>query len=93
MRTPDAPDIPVEDLSTRGNDTETSFDISYPNCSLQPFDDPAKYGKEHPSSKRWIGTWPRSETSKSRSDRSRAEPLACRHCARQRASSRPTSAG
>ena len=45
MRTPDSPDIAVEGLSTRGTDTETSFDIAYPNCSLQPFDDPATYGK------------------------------------------------
>jgi hypothetical protein len=45
MRTPESPDIPVEALSTRGTDTETSFDIAYPNCSLQPFDDPATYGK------------------------------------------------
>jgi hypothetical protein len=45
MRTPESPDIAVEGLSTRGTDTETSFDISYPNCSLQPFDDPATYGK------------------------------------------------
>lgn len=45
MRTPDAPDIAVEALSTRGTDTETDFDIAYPNCSLQPFDDPATYGK------------------------------------------------
>jgi hypothetical protein len=45
MRTPSSPDIAVEELSLRGNDTETDFDISYPNCSLQPFDDPATYGK------------------------------------------------
>jgi hypothetical protein len=45
MRTPDAPDIPVESLSMRGTDTETSFDIAYPNCSLRPFDDAATYGK------------------------------------------------
>jgi hypothetical protein len=45
MRTPESPDIAVEGLSTRGTDTETSFDIAYPNCSLQPFDDPATYGK------------------------------------------------
>jgi hypothetical protein len=45
MRTPASPDIPVEALSTRGTDTETSFDIAYPNCSLQPFDDAATYGK------------------------------------------------
>lgn len=45
MRPPTAPDIAVEALSTRGTDTETSFDISYPNCSLRPFDDAATYGK------------------------------------------------
>lgn len=45
MRTPLSPNIPVEGLSLRGTDTETSFDIAYPNCSLQPFDDPATYGK------------------------------------------------
>ncbi|HEX6277434.1 MAG TPA: DUF1552 domain-containing protein, partial [Polyangiaceae bacterium] len=45
MRTPDLPDIAVEGLSLRGTDTETSFDIAYPNCSLGPFDDPATYGK------------------------------------------------
>ena len=28
-----------------GTDTETSFDITYTNCSLQPFDDAATYGK------------------------------------------------
>jgi hypothetical protein len=28
-----------------GTDTETSFDISYTNCSLQPFDDAATFGK------------------------------------------------
>lgn|GEM_PF-391501 len=40
-----SPDIPVEALSLRGTDTETSFDIAYPNCSLQPFDDATTYGK------------------------------------------------
>ena len=40
-----SPDIAVDGLSLRGNDTETSFDIAYPNCSLQPFDDAATYGK------------------------------------------------
>ncbi len=45
MRTPASPDIAVEGRSTKGTDTETSFDISYPNCSLQPFDDAATYGK------------------------------------------------
>jgi hypothetical protein len=45
MRTPSDPDIAVEGLSTRGTDTETSFDITYPNCVLQPFDDAATFGK------------------------------------------------
>jgi hypothetical protein len=45
MRTPTSPDIPLEGLSLKGTDTETSFDIRYPNCSLQPFDDAATYGK------------------------------------------------
>jgi hypothetical protein len=45
MRTPESPDIGVDALSTRGSDTETSFDISYPNCALSPFDDAATYGK------------------------------------------------
>ena len=45
MRTPTSPDIAIEGLSSRGTDTETNFDISYPNCSLQPFDDAATYGK------------------------------------------------
>ena len=44
-RAPTSPDIAVEALSLRGKDTETSFDIAYPNCSLQPFDDAATYGK------------------------------------------------
>ena len=45
MRAPTSPDIAVEGASLKGNDTETNFDISYPNCSLQPFDDAATYGK------------------------------------------------
>ena len=45
MRTPAQPDIPLDGRSLRGTDSETSFDIKYPNCSLQPFDDPATYGK------------------------------------------------
>lgn len=44
-RTPASPELMVEGLSLRGSDTETSFDIAYPNCSLQPFDDAATYGK------------------------------------------------
>jgi hypothetical protein len=45
MRSAASPDIAVEALSLRGSDTEASFDISYPNCSLQPFDDAATFGK------------------------------------------------
>jgi hypothetical protein len=45
MRSPTSPDIAVEGLSLKGNDTETSFDITYPNCSLRAFDDPSTYGK------------------------------------------------
>jgi hypothetical protein len=45
MRTATSPEIMVDGLSLRGTDTETKFDISYPNCSLQPFDDAATYGK------------------------------------------------
>lgn len=45
MRAASSPDIAIEGLSSRGSDTETAFDIAYPNCSLQPFDDPATYGK------------------------------------------------
>jgi len=45
MRRPDGPAITADGLSLRGTDTETSFDITYPNCSLQPFDDAATYGK------------------------------------------------
>jgi len=45
MRTSTSPDIQVEGMSMKGTDTETSFDIKYPNCSLQPFDDAASYGK------------------------------------------------
>lgn len=46
-RTASSPDIMVEGLSLRGSDTESSFDIAYPNCSLQPFDDAATYGKSY----------------------------------------------
>jgi hypothetical protein len=45
MRTPTSPEISVAGLSLRGTDTETSFNITYPDCSLQPFDDAATYGK------------------------------------------------
>ncbi|AUX40612.1 uncharacterized protein SOCE26_020130 [Sorangium cellulosum] len=37
--------IAAEYWAMREGDTETSFDIAYPSCSLQPFDDPATYGK------------------------------------------------
>jgi hypothetical protein len=47
MRTPTSPDIKVESASMVGTDTETSFDIKYANCSLQPFDDAATYGKSY----------------------------------------------
>ena len=45
MRSPTSPDISVDGMSMKGTDTETNFNISYPNCSLQPFDDAATYGK------------------------------------------------
>jgi hypothetical protein len=45
MRRSDGPAITLDGLSLQGTDTETSFDITYPNCSLQPFDDAATYGK------------------------------------------------
>lgn len=45
MRDASAPSIMVEGQSLRGSDTETSFDVTYPNCSLQPFDDAATYGR------------------------------------------------
>ena len=45
MRPSDGPDVTVDMLSMRGTDTETTFDIGYPNCSLKPFDDAATYGK------------------------------------------------
>ncbi|WP_437516086.1 DUF1552 domain-containing protein [Sorangium sp. So ce1099] len=37
--------ISAEYWAMRAGDTETSFDIAYENCSLQPFDDPATYGR------------------------------------------------
>lgn len=45
MRSAMSPDITVDGRPLKGADTETSFDIAYPNCSLQPFDDAATYGK------------------------------------------------
>ena len=37
--------ISAEYWAMRAGDTETSFDIAYQDCSLQPFDDAATYGK------------------------------------------------
>jgi hypothetical protein len=37
--------LSAEYWAMKSSDTETAFDITYPNCSLQPFDDAAKYGK------------------------------------------------
>jgi hypothetical protein len=37
--------ISAEYWAMKSGDTETAFDIAYPNCSLQPFDDAATYGK------------------------------------------------
>jgi len=37
--------IAAEFWALRPGDTETSFNLSYENCSLQPFDDAATYGK------------------------------------------------
>ncbi|AGP39526.1 hypothetical protein SCE1572_36575 [Sorangium cellulosum So0157-2] len=37
--------ISAEYWAMRAGDTETSFDITYEDCSLQPFDDPATYGR------------------------------------------------
>ncbi|WP_437718319.1 DUF1552 domain-containing protein [Sorangium sp. So ce448] len=37
--------IAAEYWAMRAGDTETSFDIAYENCSLQPFDDAATYGR------------------------------------------------
>ena len=37
--------IAAEYWALRTADSETSFDIGYDNCSLQPFDDAATYGK------------------------------------------------
>jgi hypothetical protein len=45
MRGASSPDNKVDGLPLKGSDTEKSFDITYKNCSLQPFDDAATYGK------------------------------------------------
>src|SRR5262249_183264 len=37
--------ISAELFTLRPGDTETSFDIAYPDSPLQPFDDPATYGR------------------------------------------------
>jgi hypothetical protein len=37
--------IAAELWAMKSTDTETNFDITYPECSLQPFDDAATYGK------------------------------------------------
>jgi hypothetical protein len=37
--------ISAEYWAMKAGDTETSFDIAYDKCSLQPFDDAATYGK------------------------------------------------
>jgi hypothetical protein len=37
--------VAAEYWSMRSGETETSFDIQYQDCSLQPFDDAATYGK------------------------------------------------
>ncbi len=37
--------LSAEYWAMKSADTEAAFDISYPNCSLQPFDDAATYGK------------------------------------------------
>lgn len=39
--------IAAEYWQRRANETETEFDITYENCSLQPFDDAATYGKSY----------------------------------------------
>src|SRR5437868_3585397 len=37
--------LSAEFWAMKAADTETAFDIGYTNCSLQPFDDAATYGK------------------------------------------------
>jgi hypothetical protein len=39
--------VSAEYWAMKGADTETAFDIAYPNCSLQPFDDAATFGKSY----------------------------------------------
>jgi hypothetical protein len=57
MRTPTSPDISVAGLSLRGTDTETSFNIAYPDCALQPFDDAATYGKSYKDRLLLVEAW------------------------------------
>jgi hypothetical protein len=37
--------LAAEYWAMKAGDTETAFDIGYPDCSLEPFDDAATYGK------------------------------------------------
>jgi Protein of unknown function (DUF1552) len=37
--------IAAELFTMRPGDTQTAFDLGYPDCPLQPFDDPATYGR------------------------------------------------
>jgi hypothetical protein len=37
--------VAAELFTMRDGETDTSFDLSYPDCPLQPFDDTATYGK------------------------------------------------
>jgi Protein of unknown function (DUF1552) len=37
--------VSAEYWAMRSGETESSFDIAYPSCALQPFDDAATYGK------------------------------------------------
>jgi len=39
--------LSAEYWAMKAGDTETAFDIGYANCSLQPFDDAATYGKSY----------------------------------------------
>ena len=39
--------VSAEYWAMKGTETETSFDISYDNCSLKPFDDATTYGKSY----------------------------------------------
>ena len=36
--------LSAEYWAMKSGDTETAFDIAYPNCSLKPFDDATTYG-------------------------------------------------